>query len=447
MATIRLVPSAYSLSNTTRLSISNPTNMYTDTDSTTYAVVTNSRTKNTTSYYAYVSGFNFNAVPDNAIVNSFTVKIKFSQTDGSTASNYRPMLVQGTTTITGQGGNNPTSGEVQTLTFTGVTADWDTIKGYGSNFGIRINCRCNSTSTTTTPIFNIYGAEILVEYALPVERTVTTSVVGSGSIEPLGSTTVYDGDSFSLKINSSTKNFTVTDNGVDVTSQVEEKTASGTVTSVPQNYSTSGSITGTYYQQAVGKDHNASNNTNNNYCSTSGSTATISYGFDVSSVPSGATIKSVTCKVKGHAESTSASNRKAQVQLYSGSTAKGTAVDFSSTTDSVYEIDGGSWTREELNNAQLNFTIGYYGGNIAGATFEVEYEVSGGEVFHQYDIATISSDHTIVVTFGEITQMLYAKSLTGWKAYSRAFKKVNGAWVEQSNLSTVFDSTKKYARG
>jgi hypothetical protein len=44
MATIRLIPSTYYLSNTSYLSVSNASNMYHNTDNTTYATVTNSRT-------------------------------------------------------------------------------------------------------------------------------------------------------------------------------------------------------------------------------------------------------------------------------------------------------------------------------------------------------------------------------------------------------------------
>ena len=74
MATIRLIPSTYSLSKTEYLSVSNASNMYNNTDSTTYATVTNSKSK-TSSYYIYLKGFNFNDIPSNATINSFTVKL------------------------------------------------------------------------------------------------------------------------------------------------------------------------------------------------------------------------------------------------------------------------------------------------------------------------------------------------------------------------------------
>ena len=53
MATLRLIPSTYAVSNSSYLSVSNASNMYNNTDNTSsYATVTNSR-QSTTSYYLY----------------------------------------------------------------------------------------------------------------------------------------------------------------------------------------------------------------------------------------------------------------------------------------------------------------------------------------------------------------------------------------------------------
>lgn len=75
MAQIRLVPSTYSFSNTSYMSITNASNMYNNTDSTSYATVTTSQ-NSTTTYYIYIKGFNFSDVPADATINSFTVKFK-----------------------------------------------------------------------------------------------------------------------------------------------------------------------------------------------------------------------------------------------------------------------------------------------------------------------------------------------------------------------------------
>ena len=76
MATIRLIPSTYAVSNASYLSVANASNMYNNTDNTSsYATVTNSR-QSTTSYYLYIRGFNFNSIPAGAEITSFTVKLR-----------------------------------------------------------------------------------------------------------------------------------------------------------------------------------------------------------------------------------------------------------------------------------------------------------------------------------------------------------------------------------
>ena len=66
--------------------------------------------------------------------------------------------------------------------------------------------------------------------------------------------------------------------------------------------------------------------------------------------------------------------------------------------------------------------------------------------YYGYDINNISADHVIVVTGGGDTSKLYVKINGTWRE-ATPYKKVNGTWVLQTNLSTVFDSTKKYIKG
>ena len=183
MPTIRLTPSAYYLSSSTYLSVSNAFNMYNDTDSTTHATVTNSRTQ-TTSYYIYLRGFNFDDIPEDAVVSSFTVKLKASESGVSTSSSYKPYLANGTTAIKGSCDAITTTAAVHT--FTGLSADWETIKGYGSSFGIRINCR--RASRNTTGYVYIYGAEIEVTYTVPEPATDTLHVKQNGAWKQVAKT-------------------------------------------------------------------------------------------------------------------------------------------------------------------------------------------------------------------------------------------------------------------
>ena len=115
MATIRLIPSAYYLSNTSYLSISNASNMYTNTDSTTYATINHTRSR-TTSYYVYVRGFNFDDIPSDAIINSAIIKVKAKVTS---AGSYAPALYNNTTSL-GQNlsGNIGTTATTSTVDIT-----------------------------------------------------------------------------------------------------------------------------------------------------------------------------------------------------------------------------------------------------------------------------------------------------------------------------------------
>lgn len=173
MAQIRLIPSTYSVSNNV-VTVSNPSNMYANTDNTTKATVTHTQ-KATTTYYIYLKGFNFSAIDPSWTINSFTVKFKAYESGLSTSSSYRPYLVNNTSTLTCS--CSTVSSSTKTLTFTGVTASWSTIKGYGNNFGIRISVR--RSNKNTQGYLYIYGAEILVDYTDPsASKTCTITYNG-----------------------------------------------------------------------------------------------------------------------------------------------------------------------------------------------------------------------------------------------------------------------------
>ena len=110
MATIRLIPSTYAVSSTSYLSVSNANNMYTNTDSTTYATITNTYSS-TSSRYLYLRGFNFDDIPSAAVINSFTVKIKGYESGLTTSTSYAPRLANGSSVETG---NRSSSGTQET---------------------------------------------------------------------------------------------------------------------------------------------------------------------------------------------------------------------------------------------------------------------------------------------------------------------------------------------
>ncbi len=444
MPTVRLVPSTvYNAAGTTYLTIANEDNMLTNTDSTNYGTATNIYAS-TSSRYFYLRGFNFSSIPSNARVDSFTVKLKASETGASTSTSYRPRICNGTTTLTGS--SSTIGASVSTISFTGVTTAWDTIKdSYGSNFGIRINAR--RANSNTQSVINVYGAEIEVEYSLPA--TITSTLTGNGTIDPSGATSLYSGETYSLTIvpTNASDTVTATNNGTAVT--LTEHTG-GTAEKYPASYTTGGSVNGTRYQNTIGHSvANPSSSTGSDYFSTtqggSGSTW-IEYDFDFSEIPTNATITSVSVQVRGHAEDTSQSRQIAKVQLYSGSTTKGSSIDFTSNSDANYTLsDVGTWTATELHNAKLRFTIGVYGGLITGVTWTVTYTSSK---YYTYTY-TVSGDATIAVTIsgsGE-TSKLYVKLNGTWTEVQTAYKKINGSWVEQSDITTLFNSSTNYKKG
>lgn len=449
MATIRLTPTTlYNAAGTSYLTVTNQDNMMTDTDSTTYGTVTNVYTS-TSNRYVYLRGFNFSAIPSNARVESFTVKLKANESNLSTSSSYRPRICNGTTTLTGSSSTISTS--VNTISFTGVTTAWDTIEGYGSNFGIRINVRRSSSSTQG--YVNIYGAEIEVEYSVPA--TVTSTLSGNGTIDPSGATSVYSGEEYELHITptNSSDTVTVTNNGTDVTSQlipagtqtITDEQVLGAYTLVSGSFN-SGSD---WFSGREGEGYDTTNTTSTNYYSSgSGTTVVFTYETPIS-VPSGATITECYFKVNGHAESTSNASEYMCAQLYTGDTALSEELNFKDvgTSNSTQTVQATTMpTAAQCANLKIRCRLGYYGGAINGATVYVSYTATVNYITYKY---TVTSDATIAVTIsgGGQTTLLWAKNGSTWESYSKAYIKVNGTWVQQSSLTNIFNSSTKYRRG
>lgn len=451
MATMTLVPSKWNNAASQYVTITDPSNAYTDTSSSTYATLQNTNAS-TSNRYVYLHGFNFSSLPPGAVVSAFTVKLKGYYTGGSQQTLY---LCNGTTTQSGATATGLTT-STQTRTFSNGSLTWDTISGWGDDFGIRINARRGNRNTVG--YYYIHGAEIDVTYTVPVYYDVTISNSTSATVEA-SDTNPLEGDDVVISTNTLT-GLTIKDNGTDVTNQFVQATG-GTVSAVPGSefttgFSTSGanfyqnsSTTSTsWLEYAIGHSAESpysTSNTNNTYVKPEGATGWINYEFDFSEIPASATINSVSVKVYGAREDSSIdSTHVARFQCYSGNTAKGTRQDFTSTQNSAVTVsDVGTWTAAELHDARLRFELGYYGGRMLGITWTVTYTVSG----YVYTITAIATDHTIVVTSGGATDTIYFKDNNSWVAATKVYKKVNNTWVQQTDLTNVFDSSTNYVKG
>jgi len=140
--------------------------------------------------------------------------------------------------------------------------------------------------------------------------------------------------------------------------------------------------------------------------------------------------------------STVDSTHVARFQCYSGSIAKGTIQNFTSTSNSLVTVsDPGTWTRSELQSAQLRFEVGYYGGRMLGITWEVSYELDG----YVYTITNVVADHALVFSAGSSGPQLYVKNGSTWVQVTTAYRKVSGTW-QQVALDQAFTSGTNYRR-
>ena len=117
----------------------------------------------------------------------------------------------------------------------------------------------------------------------------------------------------------------------------------------------------------------------------SSATTTIYLNFDCSSIPSAATINSVSCSVKCGTQGTSYYGTRT-VQMATGTTTKGSATTMSgsNSSPSTHSLTVGSWTAAEIRNAKLKFVVQRGSSNtstdatfsIYGATLTVDYTIN-----------------------------------------------------------------------
>lgn len=402
-----------------------------------------------TTGYFYLT-FDTSDIPSTATITSIsgTVTVRVSST--SRVTNTVCQLYTGTTA---KGSNVTFASTTASNTVTLTPGTWTRAE----LDDLRLRIGGTGSSSSQTKYIYLYGATITINYSvtahdITVQNSTTVTVTAS-------KTEVGDGDDVEL-FASSLSGITIKDNGTDITSQFTQATGE-TLSQVPDNEFTTGfsasganfyqssSTTGTsWLEYAIGHSAESpysTSNTSNTYVKPEGDTGWINYTFDFSEIPVTATIQSVSVNVYGARENaTIDTSHVARFQCYSGSTAKGTLQDFTSTSNGLVAVtDPGTWTATELHDAQLRFEVGYYGGRMLGITWEVSYQVDG----YVYTISNITTDHTIVVSAAGGGTTMLIKVNGSWVTASKVYKKVNGSWVQQSDLTNVFESGTNYKKG
>lgn len=423
-----------------------------------------------TTGYVYLT-YDTSNIPSTATIQSVAAKARLRISNTSRVTNRVCQLYSGTTA---KGSN--TNYSSTTSGGTVITLSTGTSWTRSDLTDLRMRIGGKGSSSTSSKYIYIYGTDITITYVTE-SRTITTTLSGSGTIDPSGAVTLYDGDEYELTITPTniSDTVTVTNNNVDVTDQLEEHYSGGTSTSystasetgVTTGFARSGSAfyqssstsSDSWLRYAIGhtaESPYSTSNTSNTYCKDGTNDATtqgwMNYPFDFSGLPDDAEVTAVEVKCYGATESTTETARHADVSLWCGNEQKGTTQQFTNTSNSTMTLSNpGEWTREDLQDAWVRFGVGYYGGRILGITWKVTYN-HGGALHHYTYSYEVNGNATIAVTIGGgggSQPKIFVKVNGTWTQYSKVYKKVNGAWVEQasSTWSTLFDTNTNYKKG
>lgn len=465
MATARLVPGAYTLSSTTYLTISDAANMYTNTDSTTYGQVTHNR-NSSTAYYLYLHNFNFGDVPDDATVNSFTVKIRGLESALSTNSSYRMSLYNNTTSISNTTVSSSLSTTATTFTFPNGNLTWSTLKGYGNNFRIRVPLRRNSSSTSG--YVRIYGAEIEVTYtASNVPVTGVTLDKSADSIE-IGETTtltatVAPSNATNKTVTWSTSNSSVATVSNGIITGVAQGSARITVTTADGGFTDYCDVTVT---KPITYDYilTSSMQPGKKYLIADGNSGTVHLLSNVSGgsrILTGVTATvtnnrlSITKTVQDQTEFecvryTSGNDNTITVKsdnkyLYCDN-ASGLRMNAPTTLDRFWHYRNNKFWQFKSTSSD-----GY---SDTSTEYKYYLNISNGNFTdnHVTSPSIENSSLPLIYIFTEDdggggNDAIYYKNGNNWVEVTEVYKKVNGSWVLQQDLTSVFSSGTNYRKG
>lgn len=464
MPTVKLIPSSYYVSSS-YLSLTDETNMYSDVSSTTYATLTNTRAS-TSYYYFYLRGFNIDDIPANAQVSSFTVKIRGR---ASGAYNSAMYLSHGTTTISNATATQlPNSTTVTTRTFANGSLTWADIVGYGSDFGIRINCRRNAKNTQS--YYYIYGAEIEVTYTAEtihptsVSVSPTTASIEAGSTTQLTETVLPSNVTDKSVTWSSSNTSVATVNSSGLVTGISAGNATITVTTVDGSYTATCAVTVTPvvltdYVQASSMEPGKS------YLVVNGNTGSV---YMMSNESGGSRqLVGVATTITNNKISISASTA-AKCLFNCIQYTTGNSITTTLESDGKYLYCDNSTGLRFESTSSLNRFWHYNGTKFwqfkstssdgytdTSSEYKYYLQVSNGNFTDNHVSTTSIEDSTLPAMYlfkeddGSVESAIYFKSgSTTWTKATKVWVKTSATtWTEQSNLSSVFDSNTNYIAG
>ena len=460
MATAYIYPSTCTLNS--GLSSSNESNIWDDSASTyaTFQTTSNS----TSNRYFYLRGFNWNAIPDGATINSFSVTVRGYATGHATSSSYAPALCNGTTALTGCTASSNFTGVSSNITIPTGSYTFADLKAYGSDFGIRINAR-RSARNTASYVY-IYYAWITVDYtAGSVSVTGVTLDQNSASIET-GSTlqltaTVSPSNATNKTVSWSSSNTSVATVSNGLVTAVSAGNATITVTTSDGGYTATCAVTVTpavTYEyiltssMEVGKTYLIANgNSGSVYLLTNesggsrllkGASATVS-GNKISINGATKAKAEFECVRYTNGNDNTITVKSGNKYLYCDNST-GLRMNAPATLDRFWHYrEGKFWQFKSTSSDGYSDTSSEYKYylTLSGTNFTDSHVDTAGiensniPLMYVYEPYVPSDD------------ALYVKLNGSWTEVTKAYKKVNGSWVEQSDLTTVFASGTNYAKG
>ena len=373
-----------------------------------YARLQLNASSTSTDCYIYYT-FSISNIPEDATINSVSCSARISR--NSRVSNSNIQLYNGTTakgsstTFT----STNTNGASVTITNISSTGSWSVNEL--NNIRLRISGRRSNTNYSSYIYF--WGCDLTINYTVngvAYEITASSNYTGA-TVSPL-SQEVMGGEAASVKIYTDDINsIVVEDNTIDVTENLQYVVPQGgnfSFTGIPSSYDSENSTYEGIYTGTT--DSGLSNqDSNDRICvyahSEAYSISKLVYNFDCSSIPQNATITSVSCVAAAACYSNGQYFDTKILQLYNGNTAKGTGTTITGngSTKANHNINGGEWTRSELDDIKIVIYI-QRGSDTTqasvsfwGATLTVNYTIPS-DPYYEYTLTNINDDHNIVVS-------------------------------------------------
>lgn len=435
--TLSAHPTSYDTTHYSYASISSSypiTNAYTDSSSTSYCQV-NWKTGSNAESYVYLK-FDFSSIPANATIKTVTAKAKgYVNTTNSSRVTSRQMQLATGTTLKGSALTMSSSTSAQTFSNVGT---WTRAELLDAR--VRYYVKRGTSNTSSNYYIRMYGATMTVTYEWE-ETTYTITVNNSTSINVVADPVeVLSGESSEVQADN-ISGITIKDNGVDVTSQFMQKQASGSYEI--DNVGTYGfALNSNNYYESQNKGVNKS-----------AAVCRVNFSLPVSAT---ITFTFINYAESGYDFGVFGNIDTALNTNYYSAGSSGATI-----TDSSYKLACNTSTYNTSSTHTLTYSMSAgdhyidvkYSKDDASAAnndtlqFKVAITLTGTPpVYYGYTISNVQGDHIILVALAA-TDKLFAKQSNSWVQVIKAYKKVNGSWVEQSDLTTVFNSSTNYVNG